>query len=221
MIKDKSVPVTYSNNKSYYLALGYPDLKRGSTIQVKIEDLPSNCNKEVNCECDFCKKNFMRSYQLVRRSYDKIGLILCYQCSRKRIGKTMNRKNIDEATRKRTGSKHPRFNTNKDSLKEYAYKVRETTKKQPLFLLENGDKPITRCGVSGGFQLDHMMSIKDGFENGIPPEFIGSIVNLQIIPWEENRKKGSKSICFIDVNNFVLPVQKHDREINKKDCYNQ
>ena len=50
----------------------------------------------------------------------------------------------------------------------------------------------TLCGVEGGWQLDHIISIKYGFENNIDPVIISSIENLQMLPWLDNVKKGSK-----------------------------
>jgi hypothetical protein len=55
--------------------------------------------------------------------------------------------------------------------------------------LENFDKR-GRCGVSGAYQLDHIISINFGWKNNIPAEQIGEMKNLKMIPWKENRKKG-------------------------------
>ncbi len=41
--------------------------------------------------------------------------------------------------------------------------------------------------------LDHVLSILDGFNNKIPPNIMGSIHNLRIIPGVDNRKKSYKS----------------------------
>lgn len=67
------------------------------------------------------------------------------------------------------------------------------TRNQDLKILENFDKPRTLCGVVGGYQLDHIIPIKVGFEMGILPSIIGNINNLRFIPWKENRSKGYKT----------------------------
>ena len=74
----------------------------------------------------------------------------------------------------------------------YKKEVLRITKQQDISILENYDKLRGACGVEGAHQLDHIYSIHKGFTNGVSPSVIGSIDNLQIIPWEENRKKGHK-----------------------------
>jgi len=63
------------------------------------------------------------------------------------------------------------------------------TRQQNLSILENFDKPRGLCGVDGAYQLDHIVSIKYGFDNNINPEIIGSIYNLRFVTWEVNRSK--------------------------------
>jgi 5-methylcytosine-specific restriction endonuclease McrA len=52
--------------------------------------------------------------------------------------------------------------------------------------------PRRRCGVIGGYQLDHIVSIKKGFEDGISPENMSLRENLRMLSWQENRKKHDK-----------------------------
>ncbi|KKM77276.1 hypothetical protein LCGC14_1371730 [marine sediment metagenome] len=49
--------------------------------------------------------------------------------------------------------------------------------------------PLTRCGVDGGYQIDHVMSVREGFEKEIKIETISSKENLRVIPWIENIRK--------------------------------
>jgi hypothetical protein len=72
---------------------------------------------------------------------------------------------------------------------KYANRVRSLTRKQPLHLLENYDKPKGVMGQEGAWQLDHIISIYEGFQKGISPEIISELNNLQFIPWEENLRK--------------------------------
>jgi hypothetical protein len=53
-------------------------------------------------------------------------------------------------------------------------------------------KPRTKCGVEGGYQLDHIYPVYEGFMNNIPPEEIAKLENLKVIPWEENQRKKHK-----------------------------
>lgn len=208
MILSTTVPVTYSNNKKYYISKGYPAEKQGFVVEVKIEDLPISSNKKIICSCDSCSSIFKRSYQLLIKQRNKQNNEdFCYKCARKRVGDIMNKQNIIKATRLRTGEKHPRWNFNKKEFKKYERSVRYYTEKQPLFLLENSDKPRKKCGVSGGYQLDHILSIKEGFVRGIEPKFVGSLVNLQFIPWEINRSKSSKSDVDLQINTFIVDLK--------------
>tara|TARA_R110002153_G_scaffold273955_1_gene446218 strand:+ start:94 stop:804 length:711 start_codon:yes stop_codon:yes gene_type:complete len=46
--------------------------------------------------------------------------------------------------------------------------------------------------------LDHVYSINDGFNNNVPPEIIGSIMNLRVISGQSNRSKSNKSDITLD-----------------------
>jgi len=80
---------------------------------------------------------------------------------------------------------------NKNEFGVYKNKVWYLTRKQPLHLLENYNKPRHRAGTNGAYQLDHIVSIKYGFDNNISIEEIAKIENLRFITWEENLKKGA------------------------------
>lgn len=75
----------------------------------------------------------------------------------------------------------------------YRREVNYITKKQPIHLLENYDKPRGKAGIEGAFQLDHIISIFEGFKSQISPEIIGNISNLQFIPWLDNLRKNKFS----------------------------
>lgn len=46
-----------------------------------------------------------------------------------------------------------------------------------------------RAGIEGAYHLDHIVSVKEGFEKGIPAEVIADKSNLQMLPWLENLLK--------------------------------
>jgi|3_EtaG_2_1085321.scaffolds.fasta_scaffold76326_2 hypothetical protein len=83
--------------------------------------------------------------------------------------------------------------------KKYQRQVRSITNNQPIHTLENYDKPRDKCGVSGAYQLDHIIPVRLGFEWGIEPERIGDISNLRFIDWETNLKKSDKLILDVKV----------------------
>jgi hypothetical protein len=51
-----------------------------------------------------------------------------------------------------------------------------------------------RSGVDGAYQLDHIISIDDGFRKHIEPKRIGAYKNLRMIPWRENASKNRSSL---------------------------
>jgi len=113
-------------------------------------------------------------------------------------GKSENIKNIGwhkKETRMLQIARRNGYDTYKeyrDSLPEwkaYTVDVWRVTNQQPLDLLENIDKRGVN-GQDGAYTLDHRVSIKRGFIENIPPEEIGHIDNLQMLPWEENITKG-------------------------------
>ena len=51
----------------------------------------------------------------------------------------------------------------------------------------------TLCGVDGGFQLDHIIPIRYGFDNGISIEEICVVENLRMLTWKENLGRNRKN----------------------------
>lgn len=55
-----------------------------------------------------------------------------------------------------------------------------------------------------GLELDHKLSIYDGFYQGVPIEIMSDPANLQLIPINENREKSSRStISFEELINEI------------------
>lgn len=52
--------------------------------------------------------------------------------------------------------------------------------------------PRTLNGVEGGYQLDHITTIKESFDAGIPPENVAVLSNLRMLPWKENVQRNTK-----------------------------
>jgi len=67
-------------------------------------------------------------------------------------------------------------------------KVQALTEKQPLYLLENFEKR----GFRTGYHVDHIVSIFKAYKLGWTVEQCADISNLQMLPFEENLKKGIK-----------------------------
>jgi len=73
----------------------------------------------------------------------------------------------------------------------YKLEVRRLTEKN-YKLYKNEINPMNYervlCGESG-YQLDHIISVYEGFNKNIDPEAISDKNNLQMLTWEENRNK--------------------------------
>lgn len=112
-------------------------------------------------------------------------------CSRSALGDDEFNKRI-EKTRKTFESKNlwvPLKDMSDYAL--YRKEVWRYTNANDLLSLENYDKRAL-AGVDAGYHLDHNYSISQGYINGVPPELIGSIRNLRMIPWKENVVKQGK-----------------------------
>ena len=76
-----------------------------------------------------------------------------------------------------------------NNFKSYCRKVKYYTEKV-VHMVDGYDKDLRGFRK---FHIDHMISKKFGFNNGIPPEFIGDISNLQFIDGDLNVKKNTRN----------------------------
>ncbi len=84
------------------------------------------------------------------------------------------------------------------ACKLYEREVWKITAMQPLHMLPHIEKRGNHAFDQTAWHLDHKFSIAQGFLDGISPEIIGNIRNLEMLPWLENVKKGMKcsiSLC--------------------------
>jgi hypothetical protein len=75
---------------------------------------------------------------------------------------------------------------------KYNDKVYKVTYKS-LMKYSNKIKNLKLRGIEDGYDLDHIFSIYEGFNENIDPEIIGHWKNLRIIKSSKNRRKGKKS----------------------------
>jgi len=82
---------------------------------------------------------------------------------------------------------------NTPKYKQYqrdVFRMTEETYAAHIELINPNRYPRTLAGVEGGYQLDHKISVRHGFDNDIDPRVIASANNLQMLPWKDNIKKG-------------------------------
>jgi hypothetical protein len=196
MIIDEYVEIVLNSNQvydaiKYWTEKGYTNLRPQQKLTVKVSDLPSFSSAKVLFKCDDCGIEWKRRYSKknIQRDYDKD---LCHRCSRLDVGKRVGRENAIKSGKKNRGSNHHNWNPYKSEFTAYAYKVRlitEETYRTHKHILNPDDLPRTLCGIENGYQLDHKISIKWGYEHGLNPKIVGGLSNLQMLSWQENRQK--------------------------------
>lgn len=123
--------------------------------------------------------------------------------SKKMLGREIKKEWIEKSIETRYGIKYNDYEKLKTDFTKYKRNVLRITNKQPIKLLENYDKR-GKSGINGAYQLDHKYSIFEGFKNGVLPEIIGNIVNLEFIPWENNNiKRSNVSITIEELNKLI------------------
>jgi len=69
VIKDQKIKLHWNNNnKHHFIKLRYPELKIGEVFYISPQDLMDNNNKEVECVCDMCDKNFYLKHLYARKN---------------------------------------------------------------------------------------------------------------------------------------------------------
>ena len=137
--------------------------------------------RTVKCVCQnpLCKKEF-NSIQSVPRKYcSHLCHITVYNPGVKGIGNGKMR------------------NPNTPEYKRYVRQVHGLSQKvyeQNINIINPERYPRTLCGVSGGWQLDHIIPIKECFEKGIAIEEAASITNLRMLPWKDNLMRQYKNV---------------------------
>jgi 5-methylcytosine-specific restriction endonuclease McrA len=104
-------------------------------------------------------------------------------------------KNVDRSYMKTENYKLATRNPDRPEYKRYQYEVQKITEENYIKYIDKINPfgyTRTLCGVENGWQLDHKIPIRYGFDNDIEPNIIAAVENLQMLPWVENVKKGSK-----------------------------
>ena len=121
------------------------------------------------------------------------------ESNQKRREWSTGRKHTEEAKRKISEANSywrpddPQY----EEFKKYRRKVYYWTEKNDLSQLENHEKRSLL-----GYHLDHKYSITEGFRNKVAPKIIGSIYNLEFIPYNVNTSKGTK--CSITLEELYV-----------------
>lgn len=117
----------------------------------------------------------------------------------------------------RFGYDYSEFLKQQTEHKKYYNKVRNITNKnlrKYKHLFDNLDK-LSSCGDNDKFQVDHIFSIKEGFNLNIVPELIGHPSNLRVIHWKDNLNKSNNCDISLEIlmNNANEFLTKHHKII--------
>ena len=183
----RNTPEVIEKIRSSMLGKTYPN--RASNTQ-KGKDLPfkrncPNCNNELGYASQFSFNRAIKQNSV------------CNSCSsilyKKSWAYVIKEEHIKKMAAKKAGyTTYEAYLADLDNRKKYYREVRKITRQQDISLLENYDKLRGLCGVEGAYQLDHIIPVSAGYEQGLPAEKIGHISNLQIIPWKDNLLKSNK-----------------------------
>ena len=61
-------------------------------------------------------------------------------------------------------------------------------------IINPDDRPRTLAGVEDGWQLDHIIEVRWGFDNNIPVEVLCEVENLRMLPWKKNLERNRSTI---------------------------
>ena len=108
--------------------------------------------------------------------------------SRKKLSKSAS-KSWENPSKERIDGIEKRRNQNIKEYKKYDGQVRRMSDKvyeENKSIINPDGHKRTLCGVDNGYQLDHIKSIKECWNEGLSVEEASKIENLRIIPWKEN-----------------------------------
>lgn len=113
---------------------------------------------------------------------------------RRYCNKSCGAKNMDRSYMQTENYKNTLRNPDLPEFTKYSRKVHKLTKKlyeQHYDIINPNGYKRGIAGEEGAYHLDHIIPIKYGYENKIPPEDIARIENLQMLPWKTNVVKSS------------------------------
>lgn len=146
--------------------------------------------------CPSCRKELYYASEFSINRANKNNSV-CNSCSsvlyKKSWAYVIKEEHVKKMAAKKAGyESYDAYMVDLNNRKRYYREVRKLTRQQDISLLENYDKLRGLCGVSGAYQLDHIIPVSVGYEKGIPAHQIADISNLRIIPWKENLTKSNK-----------------------------
>jgi len=105
----------------------------------------------------------------------------------------------------RSGELSPRYQEHRHSREYWDFYNKVVWESEKTYVkhkqdINPEDHPRTLCGIEGGYQLDHIISIDYGWKNNMTIEELSCKENLQMLEWKENRLKSNKLVdCLTEI----------------------
>lgn len=162
----------------------------------KGKEKPENRNGEMK-PCPVCGKEFYQpKYHLERdldrccsreclSQYDEYRLKLSTSIKEGWVEPSEARLVSIEQRRKPETPEYTRY-------KNLVHRLSEKVYQENKHIINPNDYPRTLAGVDGGWQLDHIIEVRFGFDNDIPAEVLCEVDNLRMLPWQKNLARNKK-----------------------------
>lgn len=148
--------------------------KRGKSVPSRVKREERNC---IICGSVFVVKPAMRK---------KICSIECSHIHLKSMDKSyMQTEDYKSTKRSPHTSAFRRYKNEVHRLTQKVYEANKDT-------INPNNLPRTLAGIEGGYQVDHIVSIKFGFDNNIPAHVLAEAQNLRMLPWKMNLARNRK-----------------------------
>lgn len=134
-------------------------------------------SKKIERCCPICDMKFVTTPSNKKRYCSK-------KCSSKDIDRSyMNSEKYKDSLRKETTEEYKRYSNLVHKLSHRTYEI---------YKEEINPNNFVRglAGEIDAYHLDHIISVKFGFDNNISPEEMSRKENLQMLPWKDNIIKG-------------------------------
>ena len=110
----------------------------------------------------------------------KVRLYCCHRCH----SLTLDNSHLQspEALKKRTKDTTPAYKR----YKGLVHRMSGYTYTENIDIINPNRYNRTLCGVKDGWQLDHIIPVKECYDRGMTPEEASAISNLRMLPWKDN-----------------------------------
>lgn len=166
-----------------------PILRRRLGFRKKRGTKRGTCKSCVEINCSTCGKIFRTIPS------DKDRQFCSKECQFLSYEYISKLKIADKSYMQSDSYREKRSNPNTPDYRRFSNRVHKLTEqvyKQHKDEINPNNHVRGVAGITGAYHLDHIIPISKGFELGLKPEEVAAVSNLQMLPWNENVKKGGK-----------------------------